>query len=80
MANTSATTEIKVPAKLPSIKGMSAKQVAALYRAERLGPNGQGNGLGHVRVMARLHRRARGETVPPIATLRRYTEPVAAQG
>lgn len=67
---------IKVPAKLPSIPGMTPKQVANLYRAERLGPGGDGNGLGHVRVMARLNRRARGEDVTPVAQLRRYTEPV----
>lgn len=74
--NTSTAVEIKVPAKLPAIKGMTAKQVRNLYIAERNGPQGDGNGLGHVRVMARLNRRARGEDVTPIAQLRRYTEPV----
>ncbi len=70
---------INVPAKLPKIEGMTAKAVANLYRAERLGPAGDGNGLGHVRVMTRLGKRSRGETVPAIATLRRYTEPVEAR-
>lgn len=77
MANTANTTvEIKVPAKLPKIKGMTAKAVQNLYVAERLGPQGDGNGLGHVRVMSRLNKRARGEDVTPIAQLRRYTEPI----
>lgn len=61
---------IKVPAKLPTIAGMTAKQVAALYRAERQA------GLGHVRVMARLSNRAKGQDVTPVSQLRRFTEPV----
>jgi hypothetical protein len=69
--------EIRIPKKLPAIKGMTAKQVENLYRSERTGINGQ-KGLGHVRVMARLSRRAKGETVPALNTLRRYTEPVTA--
>lgn len=69
MATTKAT-EIKVPAKLPAIKGMTAKQVTNLYRAERQA------GLGHVRVMARLSNRAKGQDVTPVNQLRRFTEPV----
>lgn len=67
--------DIRIPKKLPTIKGMTRKQVEALYRAERTGINGR-PGLGHVRVMSRLSRRAKGETVPALNTLRRYTEPV----
>lgn len=72
--------EIRLPSKLPVIKGMTPKQVMALYKEERSAhkaANGQiVEGLGHVRVMARLTRRARGEQVIPIENLRRYTNPL----
>lgn len=61
---------IRIPAKLPAIKGKTAKQVEAIYRAERQ------KGLGHVRVMARLGKMARGQDVTPLAQLRRF-QPVA---
>lgn len=64
--------EIRVPAKLPKIEGLSAKQVRNLYVAERK------RGLGHVRVMTRLNNRARGNDVTPVDQLRRFTEPVTA--
>lgn len=67
-----ASAEIKLPAKLPAIKGMTVAQVRKTYIAEREA------GLGHVRVMARLGRRSRGEDVPALNQLRRFTEPVAA--
>lgn len=64
--------EIRVPKKLPGIDGLSAKQVRNLYIAERK------RGLGHVRVMARLNNRAKGQEVTPVDQLRRFTEPVTA--
>lgn len=68
----SATPEIRLPNKLPAIKGMTTAAVKARYRKEREA------GLGHVRVMARLGRLARGETVPALTELRRFTQPVAS--
>lgn len=64
--------EIRLPKKFPAIKGMTAKQVANRYRNEREA------GLGHVRVMARLNKLARGQDVTPVTQLRRFTEPVQA--